>query len=470
MSLAALAAQVASDLARIDHPAMPWLRPRRAPDGTDALDVLIVGGGQSGIATGFGLIRAKVKNILVIDGAARGQEGPWRSFARMPTLRSPKDYTGPDLDIPSLTYRSWHEASFGAADWDALGLIPREHWADYLLWVRDVTGVPVRNGVRMVGVAAAGPDLLAVSVEQEGRRSVLHTRKLVLATGQDGLGRWWMPDCLAQLPAGSRAHAADPIDFDALRGKVVAVIGLGASALDNAASALEAGASEVHVYCRRDRPQLIQPYRWLTFAGFLRHLGDLDDAWRWRFMSTVMAYREGFPQPTWDRCARWPNFHLHTGSPLDGARPVGSGVTLDIAGRSVPADFVIAGTGIDIDLARRPELAGLAPFVATWADRYTPPDDLRNDRLGRYPYLGADYSLTEKIRGTAPELASIHVFSIASTMSFGPSGSSINAMTSAVPKLVNGLTRGLFAGDVERHWASLAAYDVEQADLSRPSA
>ena len=471
MSLTALRAQIASDLERIDHPTMPWLEPRIAPDGSEALDVLIVGGGQSGIATGFGLRRAKVGNILVIDGAARGQEGPWRSFARMHTLRSPKDFTGPDLDIPSLTYRSWHEAKFGVADWDALGLIPREYWADYLLWVRDVTGVPVRNGVRMTGVARStgflANGLLAVEVEENGRRSVLHTRKLVLATGQDGLGRWWMPPWIERLPTHLRAHAADPIDFDALAGKVVAIIGLGASALDNAACALEAGAAEIHVFCRRQQPQLVQSYRWLTFAGFLRHLGDLDDAWRWRFMSMVLGRREGFPQATWDRCAKWPNFHLHTGSPVDDARPAGTGVELSINGGPVQAHFVIAGTGMDIDLARRPELAALAPHVATWADRYTPPDDFRDDRLGRYPYLAPDYSLTERNPGSAPELADIHVFSIASTMSFGPSGSSINAMTSAVPKLVSGITRGLFQADLDRHWASFCAYDVEQAVLTR---
>ena len=55
------------------------------------------------------------------------------------------------------------------------------------------------------------------------------------------------------------------------------------------------------------------------------------------------------------------------------------------------------------------------------------------------------------------------MFNIASTMSFGPSASSINAMTTAVPKLIRGLTRGLFTGDVERHWQSLQDYDVPQA-------
>ena len=53
--------------------------------------------------------------------------------------------------------------------------------------------------------------------------------------------------------------------------------------------------------------------------------------------------------------------------------------------------------------------------------------------------------------GETPWIGNIHVFAIASTMSFGPSGSSINAMTTSVRKLVDGITRGLFAGDVERH-------------------
>ena len=75
------------------------------PDGRPALDVLIVGAGQSGLAIAFALMRAQVDNILVIDKAEHGREGPWLSYARMRTLRSPKDYTGPDLDVPSLTYR-----------------------------------------------------------------------------------------------------------------------------------------------------------------------------------------------------------------------------------------------------------------------------------------------------------------------------------------------------------------------------
>jgi cation diffusion facilitator CzcD-associated flavoprotein CzcO len=127
-ALIELEAQVRADLARTSHPNAPWLEPKPAPNGRPALDVLIVGAGQSGLATAFGLMRSQVTNILILDKAEEGKEGPWLSYARMHTLRSPKDFTGPDLDIPSLTYQSWHEARFGKQDWENLDLIPRDMW------------------------------------------------------------------------------------------------------------------------------------------------------------------------------------------------------------------------------------------------------------------------------------------------------------------------------------------------------
>src|SRR6202035_1159273 len=139
--LATLNARVRRDLERVAHPSGGWLEPRIGADGRPALDVLIVGAGQSGTAIAFALMRAQVTNILTIDKAPYGEEGPWLSYARMHTLRSPKDYTGPDLDIPSLTYQSWHEARFGKEDWRKLDLILRERWAEYLLWFRHAIGL-----------------------------------------------------------------------------------------------------------------------------------------------------------------------------------------------------------------------------------------------------------------------------------------------------------------------------------------
>jgi FAD-dependent urate hydroxylase len=466
-ALIALETQVRSDLARTAHPNAPWLKPTPGPDGRPALDVLVVGAGQSGIATAFGLMRSQVTNILILDKAEEGQEGPWHAYARMHTLRSPKHFTGPDLDIPSLTYQSWHEARFGQQHWQNLGLIPRQLWAEYLLWLRRVVGLMVRNGCELLEIAPATDGLLAATVRSAGAVETLYARKIVLATGQEAMGNWTIPEPLRRLPATRVARASDPVDFEALRGGKIVVIGAGATAFDNAATALEAGAAEVHLLCRRAEIQLVQPYIWLTFRGFLRHFSDLDDSWRWRFMRAILELREGFPQATYDRCAHFANFHLHEGSPVEAATEVGDKIELRTPRGTLSADFIICGTGTDVDFAERRELRNFADNIASWADRYQPPEDERSARLGRFPYLADDYSLMERIPGQTPWISNIHLFAFASTMSFGPSGSSINAMTTAIPKLVYGLTRGLFRADLERHWSSFKAYDVAQAIVTR---
>jgi cation diffusion facilitator CzcD-associated flavoprotein CzcO len=468
-ALVALEAQVRDDLAKTSHPSAPWLEPKRAPDGQPALDVLIVGGGQSGLTIAFGLKRSQVTNILIIDKAGEGKEGPWLSYARMHTLRSPKDFTGPDLDTPSLTYQSWHEARFGKENWQALDLIPRKLWAEYLVWFKRAVGLTVRNGCELLEIGPAADGLLAATVAYQGATSILYARKVVLATGQEAMGNWTIPEPLRHLPSRLVARPSDPIDFAALAGRTVAVIGAGATAFDNAAAALEAGAAEVHLLCRRAKIQVIQPYRWLTFRGFLRHFCDLDDVWRWRFMRAILELREGFPQATYDRCARFSNFHLHQGSPVETAQEVGDGIQLQTPRGALSAHFVISGAGTEIDFAERRELKKFAGNIATWADRYQPPDDEQSPRLGRYPYLADDYAFTERVAGATPWINNIHLFAFASTMSFGPSGSSINAMTTAIPKLVYGLTRGLFRADIERHWNSFKAYDVPQAVIPAKS-
>lgn len=467
--LDALARRVADDLERTAHPTMPWLTPRTARDGKPAYDVVIVGAGQSGLATAFGLMRSWVTNILVLDRAEPYREGPWLTYARMHTLRSPKEFTGPDLGIPSLTYQSWHEARFGEASWQSLGLIPKELWADYLVWYRGVTRIPVRNNVEVAAIGPAEGGLLSVETRsRDGTSETLHARKVVLATGQEGMGRWASLPALDDLPSRLYARTADAIDFSALREKSVAVVGAGASAFDNAATALEAGAT-VHLLCRRAVPQVVQPYRWLTFTGFLRHLSDLDDAWRWRFMAAILSMREGFPQATYDRCALHDRFTLVEGAPVLAARQVGERVEIETPKGRVLADYVIAATGIEMDFLARPELRLFAGNIARWSDRYTPPAGEANQHVGAFPYLADDYGFCERVPGATPWIADIHLFNIAATVSFGPSGSSINAMTIAVPKLVSGITRGLFRADIDRHWADFQAYDVPQAVLRSAS-
>lgn len=464
-SLIELEQDIARDLALTAHPRAPWLVPKTA-GGAPVLDCLVIGGGQCGLAVAHALRRDKVDNLLVVDSAAQGKEGPWVTYARMQTLRSPKDQTGPDLRFPSLTYQAWHEALFGADDFTRMRMIPRALWQDYLLWFRRVTGIPVRNGVTAGRIGPARTDDGQPCLSVETSDGPMLARKVVLATGQEGAGHWWMPDYVAALPKPLRAHAWDAIDFPALQGRVVAVLGAGASAFDNAAAALEAGAKEVHLFCRRAEPMVVQPYRWLTFAGFLRHLGDMPDAWRWRFMQKILGMREGFAQDTYDRANRFPNFTMHIGRPWTGARVGADGrAVVETARGDFAADFLICGTGVRMMAAARPELAGCAENIATWTDRYTPPPKEASERLGEFPYLGPDFAFTEKRPGETPWIADIHLFGIGATMSFGPSGSSINAMSIAAPRVAAGVTRTLFEREMPRLWEDLLAYDVKQVEL-----
>ncbi len=463
--LLALEARIARDLELTAHPHAEWMVPRLHA-GKPALDVLIVGAGQSGIVTAFGLMRERVGNILVIDRAPEGKEGPWTTFARMPTLRSPKLQTGPDLGIPSLTFQAWYEAQHGAKAFADMNLIPSVDWHAYLAWYRRLLRIPVRNGVAATAIAPGrlddgGPCLLVTLSSGE----VLATRKLVLATGQDGTGEWWMPDFVRALPADRRAHTCQTdIDFVRLKGKTVAVLGAGASAMDNAAVALEHGAT-VDLFCRR-RPTGVQRYRWLTFAGFLRHMSDVPDLWRWRIMGNIMRAREGFPPDTYKRVMAFSDtFTMHTERSWTDARMEGDRVRIETSRGPFHADFVICGTGIRQDVRLRPELAPFADKIALWSDRFTPPPGEEDPSLAAHPYLGPNYEFLEKTPGEAPWLADIHLFGIGSTLSFGVSASSINGMNAAVPKLVAGLTRGLFTGDLPRHWQSLLAYDTKLLEL-----
>jgi cation diffusion facilitator CzcD-associated flavoprotein CzcO len=458
MRLAALAARVRADMHVLRHPETDWMPPRSGPDGAALLDVLIVGAGQGGLAIAGLLMRERVTNILVIDRESPGAEGIWNSHGRMPVIRSPKQYPGPDMGIANLTYEAWHRAGHGDISWEGMVFVPINNWVRYLGWVRETLALPVRNDTELMNIEPA-ENCLKVTLRGAAGTGpeIRHVRRLVLATGHDGTGDWWLPDYLAALPEPLRAKAADPIDFPALKGKRVAVLGVGATAGDNAICALEAGA-EVHMFCRRDTHRRQQVYRWCITAGFLRHFSDLDDATRWRFMHYILNTRMGMPPETWNRASDHPNFTLHTNANWRSATPRNGGVEIETEQGRFQADFIISCAGHDQDVRKRPELATFAGHIRLWSDHYAPPAELADARLGRYPYLGADFAFLEKTPGAAPHLARIHDFTFGPTMSFGPSGCSISTLRLTVPMLVAGITRGLFVEDADLHWQSLLDY------------
>lgn len=112
MSLEALNEQVKRDLSYLAFGGEDWVCPTPHPEG-HVYDTVIIGGGQCGLGVAFGLLRERISNILIIDENVEGYEGPWVTYARMMTLRTPKHLISIDLGVPSLTFRSWWEAQFG---------------------------------------------------------------------------------------------------------------------------------------------------------------------------------------------------------------------------------------------------------------------------------------------------------------------------------------------------------------------
>ena len=154
----------------LGYPSRQWSI-GKSRNGIPVHDVIIVGGGQSGVSIAFRLLRERVTNLRILDRNPAGAEGPWTTFARMHTLRTPKAVTGPDLGIPSLTPRAWWEAQFGAQSWQSLNKIPREAWQAYLMWVRKIVGIDVSNETEVTDIEPLSDGLLAVHAMVGGASS-----------------------------------------------------------------------------------------------------------------------------------------------------------------------------------------------------------------------------------------------------------------------------------------------------------
>ncbi len=459
--LAALEARLAQDLEWLTFGAADWV-PRRTRDRQPVRDVVIIGAGMCGLVAALALKKHGVRNHVVYDMAPAGQEGPWVTIARMETLRSPKQLTGPAYGLPALTFRAWFEAQFGAAAWAALYRIPRPQWMEYLVWYRRVTGAPVENDIRMTGLRDAGGGVIAVELATAtGPRSVL-TRKLVLATGRDGLGGNAVPAIADTIPRRFWAHSADAIDFAALRGKRVAVIGAGASAMDNAAEALESGAARMDLFLRRPTIPSVNKMMGVGSPGLVHGFQALPEAWKWRIQLYADRAQTPPPRNSTLRVSRHANAFFHVGSPILDLAEADGRVVLTTPKGAYPVDFVIFCTGFAVDLARRPELAAIAPHVRTWGDSFTPPPDEDSPSLATSPDLGDHFEFKEKQPGYCPMLGSIYCFNFPATLSHGKLSGDIPAVSEGADRLARGIVRSLFVEDVETHYARLQAYDTPE--------
>lgn len=464
--LAELEAQVKRDLALLADPAASWVKPRTGPGGAHVYDAVIVGGGQSGLGACFALRREGVQNTLVLDENPAGREGPWITYARMATLRTPKHLTGVETGVPSLTYRAWFEAQHGAAAWEALDKIPRADWMAYLRWLRGVLELPVRNDARVEKIAPAGSGLFALSVA--GDAAPVLARKVVLATGIQGGGEWHVPPLVKDaLPAGRYAHSSSVFDYSPWAGKRIGILGSGASAFDNAQHALNAGVAEAHVFARRKDLQRVNPIRHMESTGLTKRYALLDDAEKYRALDHFLALNQPPTMDTFQRAAAHQGFRLHLGAPWTSVRMEGDEVVVVTPKGEFRFDFLVVSTGTVTDLGLRPELAELASDIALWGDRHAA--ETRNLLIDAHPYLGAGFEMTGRTPEGAERLHGLFMFNYAALASLGLSAAALSGLRYALPRLVEGVASQLFLDDRATILGDYFAYAEEEftVDLLR---
>jgi cation diffusion facilitator CzcD-associated flavoprotein CzcO len=433
-----------------------WVRARAGVDH----NVVIVGGGQSGVAIAYGLRRKGVGRVDVIDQAAAGQAGIWRTIARMHQLRTPKTMQGPEGSNVALGFRAWFETQNGPEAFDALDRIPRLAWADYLTWFQQTTDTKVRYGTRLLEIEPQG-DVLRLHLETEGAQRVETTRKLVLANGYAGAGGPNVPAFIRALPTNMWTHTTGRLPVETFKGKVIAVVGAGSSAFDAAGVALEAGAAEVHLFSRRAyidyqapapttppaQPAAPPPDR--GHANMLELTYELPDVVRWRNYLAGERRVASVPLDSLQRAVAFKGFRIHLNTSLENVAMASNGkITAKAGKKAMRFDHLIAGTGYRVDLPLQPELKRIHEHIALWRDRFKPGPGEESEAAASRPYLGAGFEFLPRAATGTEYLRNIHCFNLAAQLSFGiPVGDVPSTVDH--PRLVSAIARDLYVENID---------------------
>ena len=467
-NLAILEARVREDIETTSH-AHAWVPDAEGID----YNVLVIGGGQAGLGAAFALKRENLGKIKIFEAGEPAGNGCWINYARMHTLRSPKHMKGIELDVPSLHIRRWFEAVYGVEAWNRIKLIPRLDWDAYLRWYEKMTEAPVQYRTKVTAVHKPaepnGPFTVeAVVTGDDGSLEQISVtaQRVIFASGLTGGGSINVLPEIAELPSSLWAHTQDPIDFEALAGKKVLVIGAGASGYDNAGTALEAGAAGVTVLMRRTEVPSNNPLRWMEFPGMQEHFFDLTDAEKWEFSE----FNGGLPQPPtqhaiW-RCFRHKNFELVRGATVssydvkDGGAQVTATIATPEGERVEDYDFIISATGYKVDLTKRPELAEFLDDILLWEEVYEPSG---SHPMGKNPYLGDGFQFTARDEEKAPYLNRLYHFSTAARASMGVTGNQLSGIYGGIKRIGWSVSRDITRenwGGFMKNFRNFEAFEI----------
>ena len=174
--------------------------------GTESADIVVIGGGQAGLALGYYLSGHK-RDLVILDAGDRVGDG-WRMRWDSLRLFTPAKYDG----LPGMPFPG-----------DRLAFPTKDEEADYLEAYATRFALPVRTGIRVERVRRDGDRFL---VEAGNRR--WHANSVVLATGGEQVP--FVPAFAAELDESIlQLHSSDYRNPAQLLPGAVLVVGVGNS-------------------------------------------------------------------------------------------------------------------------------------------------------------------------------------------------------------------------------------------------
>ena len=462
-----LASRVRKDLEYFGYYASPWVKSKTLHGGQAVYDVAIIGAGQNGLGIYQGLKQNGITNCLIIDESAPERSGNFVQYDRMLALRTPKDLTGLDFGLASLTFRSFWEALHPEDSWESLNKVSRTDWSDYLRWYRLTLGIPVKFQHKLLRLERENRHVLRLVVKAGcTEKQVFYARSVVMATGFQAEGIPRIPrDIIGDSSKTLWAHGADPIDFDALKDKRVAILGHGAGSFDSAAMALEAGAKSAKVFYRRKSMPRVNPFRRLELPGLMANFHELQEETRWK-IAWLVGYRDQpAPELAMKRAMGFDGFAAHPG--VGWTRLSAEGSTLNIAlstGEVETADFAIFATGFERKPLERAELSAFRSEIATWED-FDPPTGYESAALKSYPRHGAGYELQPNDSARDGLVSHIFNFGFSSGVDHGPHNTSISGIHFSLRRVIDGVRSLLTRLDEGAYFEDFAINPAPEAYL-----